>query len=234
MAIVEVQRVVYRYEAMVMRYDVVAEAGSFVSVIGPSGAGKSTLLSLIAGFDRPESGRIILGGRDVTDLAPADRPVTTLFQEHNLFPHLTAAENVGLGIHPGLRLSAADRQRVDEAMGRVGLDDLGRRLPRELSGGERQRVALARSMARARPILLLDEPFAALGPAQRREMVGLVDRLRRDRGMTVVMVSHQLDEVRNVADRALFVQDGTIIADDSIESLIARPPVPAINDYFGV
>ena len=234
MAIVEVQRVVYRYEAMVMRYDVIVEAGSFVAVIGPSGAGKSTLLSLIAGFDRPERGRIILGGRDVTDLAPADRPVTTLFQEHNLFPHLTAAENVGLGIHPGLRLSAADRQRVDEAMGRVGLDDLGRRLPRELSGGERQRVALARSMARARPILLLDEPFAALGPAQRREMVGLVDRLRHDRGMTVVMVSHQLDEVRNVADRALFVQDGTIIADDSIESLIARPPVPAINDYFGV
>ena len=234
MAIVELQAIVYRYEAMVMRYDVVVDAGSFVAVIGPSGAGKSTLLSLIAGFDRPERGRVVLDGQDVTDLAPADRPVTTLFQEHNLFPHLTAAQNVGLGIHPGLRLSAADRHRVDEAMGRVGLDGMGRRLPRELSGGERQRVALARSMARARPILLLDEPFAALGPAQRREMVGLVDRLRRDRGMTVIMVSHQLDEVRAVAERALFVQDGTIIADDSIESLIARPPVAAITDYFGV
>ena len=234
MAIVELQAIVYRYEAMVMHYDVVVGAGSFVAVIGPSGAGKSTLLSLIAGFDRPERGRVVLDGQDVTDLAPADRPVTTLFQEHNLFPHLTAAQNVGLGIHPGLRLSAADRHRVDEAMGRVGLDGMGRRLPRELSGGERQRVALARSMARARPILLLDEPFAALGPAQRREMVGLVDRLRRDRGMTVIMVSHQLDEVRAVAERALFVQDGTIIADDSIESLIARPPVAAITDYFGV
>ena len=234
MAIVELQAIVYRYEAMVMHYDVVVDAGSFVAVIGPSGAGKSTLLSLIAGFDRPERGRVVLDGQDVTDLAPADRPVTTLFQEHNLFPHLTAAQNVGLGIHPGLRLSAADRHRVDEAMGRVGLDGMGRRLPRELSGGERQRVALARSMARARPILLLDEPFAALGPAQRREMVGLVDRLRRDRGMTVIMVSHQLDEVRAVAERALFVQDGTIIADDSIESLIARPPVAAITDYFGV
>ena len=234
MAIVELQAIVYRYEAMVMHYDVVVDAGSFVAVIGPSGAGKSTLLSLIAGFDRPERGRVVLDGQDVTDLAPADRPVTTLFQEHNLFPHLTAAQNVGLGIHPGLRLSAADRHRVDEAMGRIGLDGMGRRLPRELSGGERQRVALARSMARARPILLLDEPFAALGPAQRREMVGLVDRLRRDRGMTVIMVSHQLDEVRAVAERALFVQDGTIIADDSIESLIARPPVAAITDYFGV
>ena len=234
MAIVELQGIVYRYEAVIMRYDVVVDAGSFVAVIGPSGAGKSTLLSLVAGFDRPERGRVVLDGQDVTDLAPADRPVTTLFQEHNLFPHLTAAQNVGLGIHPGLRLSAADRHRVDEAIGRVGLDGMGRRLPRELSGGERQRVALARSMARARPILLLDEPFAALGPAQRREMVGLVDRLRRDRGMTVIMVSHQLDEVRAVAERALFVQDGTIIADDSIESLIARPPVAAITDYFGV
>ena len=234
MAIVELQAIVYRYEAMVIHYDVVVDAGSFVAVIGPSGAGKSTLLSLIAGFDRPERGRVVLDGQDVTDRAPADRPVTTLFQEHNLFPHLTAAQNVGLGIHPGLRLSAADRHRVDEAMGRVGLDGMGRRLPRELSGGERQRVALARSMARARPILLLDEPFAALGPAQRREMVGLVDRLRRDRGMTVIMVSHQLDEVRAVAERALFVQDGTIIADDSIESLIARPPVAAITDSFGV
>ena len=234
MAIVELQGVVYRYDPLVMRYDIVVEAGSFVAVIGPSGAGKSTLLGLIAGFDRPERGRIVLDGRDVTDWAPADRPVTTLFQEHNLFPHLTAAENVGLGIHPGLRLSAADRQNTDEALSRVGLDGMGRRLPRELSGGERQRVALARSMARARPILLLDEPFAALGPAQRREMVGLVDRLRRDRGMTVIMVSHQLEEVRDVAERALFVQDGTIIADDSIESLIARPPASAVTDYFGV
>jgi thiamine transport system ATP-binding protein len=228
---IELDGVVYRYDPMVMRFDIAVEAGAFVAMIGPSGAGKSTLINLIAGFEAPESGRIRLDGRDRTEARPADRPVTTLFQDHNLFAHLNAGDNVGLGLHPGLRLSRADRARVAEALAEVGLAGLENRRPAALSGGERQRVALARSIVRERPILLLDEPFAALDPALRREMTALVDRLRRERGLTVVMVSHQLDEVMDVASRALFLHDGRIVADGPLRAMIEAPPTPEVARY---
>lgn len=228
---IELAGVTFRYEEMVMRFDLSVEAGSFVAVIGPSGAGKSTLINLIAGFDHAEAGTIRLDGRDMTKARPADRPVTTLFQDHNLFAHLTAAQNVGLGLHPGLRLTDGDRKRVDQALAEVGLDGLGARMPAALSGGERQRVALARSIVRDRPILLLDEPFAALDPALRREMTALVDRLRRERGLTVVMVSHQLDEVRHIGPRAVFVHDGRIVADGPLRAMIEAPPTPEVARY---
>lgn len=231
MAIIELSDVSFRYEAMRMRFDLAVDAGAFVAVIGPSGAGKTTLLNLTAGFDRAEGGRIRLDGRDLTDARPADRPVTTLFQDHNLFHHLTAADNVGLGLHPGLRLSREQRARAADALAEVGLAGKEKRLPGELSGGERQRVALARSIVSDRPILLLDEPFAALDPALRREMTALVDRLRRDRGLTVVMVSHQIEEVLDIASRALFVDDGRIVADGPFREMIAAPPTPEVARY---
>lgn len=215
-------------------FDLTVPAGSFLVALGPSGAGKTTLLNLIAGFDRPDSGTIRLDGRDATRSAPADRPVTTLFQDHNLFAHLTVAANVGLGRHPGLKLSAADRQAVSRALEEVGLTGFGDRLPEALSGGERQRVALARSLVRQKPILLLDEPFAALGPAQRARMAGLVDRLRRDHGLTAVLVTHQLDEVADTGHPAIFVEDGRIAASGTVTGFLAAPPIPAIADYLGL
>ena len=230
MSLLEVEAVVFRYEAMTMRFTLAAERGEFLAIVGPSGAGKSTLLSLIAGFDRPLSGRIRVAGRDITGDPPAARPVTMLFQDHNLFAHLDAASNVGLGINPGLRLGAADRTRVAEALARVGLAGKERRLPSQLSGGERQRVALARSLVRQRPVLLLDEPFAALGPALRREMLELVDRMRRERDLTVLMVTHQPDDARLAADRTAWVEEGTV-------RRIAPTPVlfadPALRAYLG-
>jgi thiamine transport system ATP-binding protein len=231
---IEVDHIVYRYGADEMRFDLAVPAGSFFVLFGPSGAGKTTLLNLIAGFEDPVSGAIRIGGHEMAGLAPAARPVTTLFQEHNLFPHLTVADNVGLGIHPGLRLSGRDRDAVRQALERVGLCGLEARRPGQLSGGERQRVALARSLVRDRPVLLLDEPFAALGPAQRREMMLLVDTLRRERGLTVVMVSHQLDDLPDIPDaRAAFVIDGRIAAADLASRLLEAPPLPAIADYLG-
>lgn len=231
--IIELDRVTFRYEAMTMVFDLVVEQGSLVVIFGPSGAGKTTLLNLIAGFDRPTGGTIRIAGRDVTSQPPADRPVTTLFQEHNLFAHLTVAQNVGLGIHPGLRLSRDDLGRVSQALGLVGLAGFEHRLPRQLSGGERQRVALARSIVRDRPVLLLDEPFAALGPAHRREMIGLVTDLRERRGLTVLLVTHQLEEARNLSGHALFVEGGRILADGTIRDFLTNPPFPEIADYLG-
>jgi len=223
----------YRYDDMEMAFTLHVDDGECFAVIGPSGAGKSTLLALIAGFERPTRGRVLIDGRDVTDLAPAARPVTTLFQEHNLFAHLTVADNVGLGIHPGLRLTAADRARVGEALARVGLDGKEGRLPRALSGGERQRVALARGLVSDRPLLLLDEPFAGLGPALRFEMLDLVTDLRRAAGLTVILVSHQPEDARRIADRAAFVADGRVRAVGRLPEFLDAPPLPALAAYLG-
>lgn len=231
---IDVEAVTFRYEDMVMSFDLHVAAGACYAVIGPSGAGKTTLLSLIAGFDRPLSGRVLIGGRDVTGLAPAERPVTTLFQEHNLFAHLSVAENVGLGIHPGLRLDDAGRDRVAVALAGVGLAGMDRRLPRQLSGGERQRVALARSLVRNRPVLLLDEPFAALGPALRYEMLDLVAELRAAAGLTVVLVSHQPEDARRIADRAAFLHEGHVLTEGPIPALLDSPPVPELAAYLGL
>ena len=229
----ELEDVTFRYEAMTMRFALSVAAGEFLAIIGPSGAGKSTLLSLIAGFDRPLAGHILAEGRDITGLPPAGRPVTMLFQDHNLFAHLDVFANVGLGIHPGLKLTTVDRGRIAEALARVGLAGMERRLPGQLSGGERQRAALARSLVRDRPLLLLDEPFAALGPALRREMLELVDRMRRERRMTVLMVTHQPDDARLAAGRTAWVEDGAIRRIGPTAALFADPGFSALRLYLG-
>jgi thiamine transport system ATP-binding protein len=229
----ELDAVAFRYEEMAMRFDLRVARGEVVAVIGPSGAGKSTLLALIAGFEAPDSGTIRIDGRDVAGDPPARRPVTSLFQEHNLFPHLSLVDNVGLGIDPGLKLDASARAKVAEALAHVGLAGLEARLPGQLSGGERQRAALARSLVRNRPLLLLDEPFAALGPAQRREMLDLVNALARDRGFTVLFVSHQPDDARHAAGRTVFVEDGRILCDGPTATLFAPPLPPALAAYLG-
>ena len=192
------------------RYDLTVPRGALCAVVGPSGGGKTTLLHAIASFVRPASGSLTFDGRDLLPLGPAERPLTLVFQEHNLFPHLTAADNVGLGIHPGLRLTAADRARVDAGLARVGLEGLGPRRPNQLSGGQRQRVALARALVRDRPLLLLDEPFSALDQDLRREMIALVDDVRRERGLTVVMSIHTPEDAAAVADMIVEVRDGRV------------------------
>ena len=225
--------VIFRYEDMIMSFDLAVAAGEFVAVIGPSGAGKTTLLALIAGFERADAGRILISGADVTLLPPSARPVTTLFQEHNLFAHLDLAANVGLGVDPRLRLGEDDRARVSAALARVGLAGFERRLPGQLSGGERQRAALARSLVRDRPVLLLDEPFAALGPALRRDMLDLVRDIRRERRLTVLMVSHQPEDARYAADRTAFVHAGRILKLAPTADLFAAHDIAELDAYLG-
>jgi thiamine transport system ATP-binding protein len=233
MAGVDLDDVTFQYEDMRMRFDLHVEDGECLAVIGPSGAGKSTLLALIAGFERADSGRIRIDGEDVTRQHPSVRPVTMLFQDHNLFSHLDAAANVGLGIHPGLRLTTADRERVEAALTQVGLAGLAQRLPSQLSGGERQRVALARSLVRDRPVLLLDEPFAALGPALRREMLDLVRALQADRKLTVLLVSHQPEDALYAATRTAFVYDGQVLQVGATRDLLDGAAGVELRAYLG-
>ncbi|RME18021.1 MAG: ATP-binding cassette domain-containing protein [Alphaproteobacteria bacterium] len=206
--------------------------GARVGILGPSGAGKSTLLSAIAGYLDPCEGRILWKGQDLAGLAPAERPVSMIFQDNNLFPHLTAAENVGLGLRPDLRLSRDQKAAVEGALERVGLAGLGGRKPGQLSGGQAARVTLARTLLRRKPLILLDEPFGALGPALRREMLSLVDELAEDTGATLLMVSHEPNDARAIAREVVLVADGLAHPPAPTEAIFANPPA-ALKDYLG-
>lgn len=212
--------------------DLEVPARARVAVIGPSGAGKSTLLAAIAGFLKPEAGRILWEGRDITPLPPGDRPLSILFQDNNLFPHLTARQNAALGIRPSLRLSAEEWARVDAALARVGLAGLGDRRPAALSGGQQGRVALARMLLRRRPLMLLDEPFAALGPALKADMLDLVAEIAEAEGMTALLVSHAPEDARRFAPLTVLVAGGRAAPPAPTAALLADPP-PALAAYLG-
>lgn len=207
-------------------------AGERVALMGPSGSGKSTALDVVAGFAAPTSGRVLFSGKDMTADAPAARPVSMLFQQDNLFGHLDAFANVGLGRSPGLRLTPADRIDVGAAFARVGLAGKESRLPAQLSGGERQRVAIARALLRDKPVLLLDEPFSSLGPALAAEMLGLVAEIASARAMTVVLVTHDPEEALGFADRVLFLEDGRIAADGPARLLLVDAPPEPVRRYL--
>ncbi|MEI2266283.1 thiamine ABC transporter ATP-binding protein ThiQ [Erwinia sp. CGal63] len=208
------------YQHLPMRFTLSMQAGERLAILGPSGAGKSTLLSLIAGFLLADSGELQLNGADHLLTPPAKRPVSMLFQENNLFPHLTVAQNIGLGLHPGLRLDADQRQRLQRIAERVGLEAYLARLPGELSGGQRQRAALARCLVRQQPILLLDEPFSALDPALRKEMLALTDEVCRERNITLLMVSHSIEDAARITPRSALVVDGRICWDGGTSALL--------------
>ena len=214
-------------------YTLKVPAGALCGLIGPSGGGKTTFLHAIAGFETPSGGVLRFAGRDLIGLPPAERPLSILFQDHNLFPNLTAAQNVGLGLDPRLRLRPDDRRAVEEALRRVGLEGLGQRRPVELSGGQRQRVALARALVRKRPLMLLDEPFGGLDPGLRQEMVALVDQLRRDRGLTVLISLHTPQDIGGTADLMAFIADGRVAAVDRPAVLLAPGRNAAVDRYLG-
>lgn len=230
---VRLDRVVFSYADTMVRFDVTFEPAKVTAIMGPSGAGKSTLLNLVAGFEQPREGRILIGSKDVTGSEPSSRPVSMVFQENNLFAHLDVAKNVGLGRSPALRLTAADHRDVDDALARVGLGGMANRLPRELSGGERQRVALARVLVRDRPVLLLDEPFASLGPALRDDMLELLMSVQAERGMTVLFVTHQPEDARKVAENMVFVEAGTISANGKTTDFFGDSGPEAFRRYIG-
>lgn len=228
----ELDNVLIRQGDFTLGADLVIAAGDIVAVMGPSGAGKSTLLNAIAGFIDPEAGEMRWQGARFDTVPPAQRPVTMLFQDGNLFPHMSAGQNVGLALSHRARLTAAEREKVHAALARVGLDGMDDRKPAALSGGQQSRVALARALLMDRPVLLLDEPFAALGPALKREMLDLVAELAREAGTTVLMVSHDPGDARHIADAIVVVDEGRAHPPGDTATLLDDPP-RALRDYLG-
>jgi thiamine transport system ATP-binding protein len=231
-AVLQLDHLTLRQDDFQLTADWRAEVGQRIAVMGPSGAGKSTLLAAIAGFLAPTDGRVLWQGRDLAAVPPGARPVTILFQDQNLFPHLTVAQNLGLGLRPDLRLTAADHRNVEAALERTGLSGLGPRRPAQLSGGQASRAALARALLRARPILMLDEPFAALGPALRGDMLTLVRDVAGETGALVLMVTHDPDDAVALDGLTVFVADGVAHPPVATRDLFAAPPA-ALRAYLG-
>ncbi|MFD1806486.1 thiamine ABC transporter ATP-binding protein [Pasteurella oralis] len=207
---IKLHQVQFCYKTARFELDLHIPAQQKVAVIGASGAGKSTLLNLIAGFEFVERGEVWLNGENHTKTQPHQRPVSILFQENNLFTHLTVAENIALGLKPSLKLNQIEQQKVHDVAAAVGLEKYLGQLPQNLSGGQRQRVALARCLLRDKPILLLDEPFSALDPNLRVEMLELIDQLCIEKQLTLIVVTHQPNELLEKIDRIIQVEHGRI------------------------
>ncbi len=223
----------YGHGTFALDISLAAKSGELIAVLGPSGAGKSTLLNILAGFETMQKGHIIVDGRDVSLQPPSRRPVSMVFQDNNVFPHLTLWQNVALGLAPNLELNNTQRLKVDAALARVGLGALASRKPGNVSGGERQRVALARVLVRPTKVLLLDEPFAALDPGLRQNMLALVKEITRERALATLLVSHQPTEIRDAADAIVFIADGQVYPAETPDAFFASPGHAAVAAYLG-
>jgi iron(III) transport system ATP-binding protein len=212
------------------------ERGSILALLGPSGCGKTTTLRLIAGFENPDAGTIEIAGRVVAEgrragLPPEERGVGLVFQDYALFPHLTVEDNVGFGLHrQGKR---ARRDRVGEALELVGLTEFGPRYPHELSGGQQQRVAVARALAPAPALLLLDEPFSNLDADLRAQMRDEVEKILRSTGTTAVFVTHDQEEAFTIADAVGVLNHGRLEQLGSPEAIYHRPATPFVAEFVG-
>ncbi|PQJ83428.1 thiamine ABC transporter ATP-binding protein [Aliivibrio sifiae] len=222
----------YRYYSELFEFDLTVNEGDVVAILGPSGAGKSTLLSLLAGFIDPESGNISIEQQSLLSLAPHQRPLSMLFQEHNLFAHLSIADNIGLGIKPNLRLSDKEKEQVTRAAQQVGVGELLHRLPEQLSGGQKQRVALARCLVQKKPVLLLDEPFSALDPMLREEMIALIRELIKSQKLTVLMVTHSIQDAKALASHYAFVCSHKVLSYGLISELMTQVTPPELSRYL--
>ena len=208
--------------------------GEFFTLLGPSGSGKTTTLRLIAGFERPDEGRVELAGRDVSNLPPYARDVNTVFQDYALFPHMTVQENVEYGLRVKRVAKEDRRQRAASALELVRLGAFGARKPSQLSGGQRQRVALARAIVNRPRALLLDEPLGALDLKLRKEMQLFLKALQHDVGITFIHVTHDQEEAMTMADRIAVMNKGRIEQLGSPDELYERPETPFVAGFLGV
>jgi putative spermidine/putrescine transport system ATP-binding protein len=217
--------------------DLEIEAGEFFTLLGPSGSGKTTTLRLIAGFERPDSGRIELSGVDVTNRAPYERDVNTVFQDYALFPHMSVAENIAYGLRVKGVGRAERKRRVEEILQVVRLPNVAERKPVQLSGGQRQRIALARALVNAPKVLLLDEPLGALDLKLRQEMQIELKRIQRDVsdvGITFVYVTHDQEEALTMSDRLAVFNEGRIEQLGTPEEVYEHPATEFVAGFVGI
>ena len=214
--------------------DLEVREGEFFTLLGPSGSGKTTLLRLIAGFEHTESGRIELGGRDVTSLPPYARQTNTVFQDYALFPHMSVGENIGYGLRVKGVPRGERQERVDRALRMVRLDGLERRRPNQLSGGQRQRVALARAVINEPEVLLLDEPLGALDLKLRQEMQIELKRIQQEVGITFVYVTHDQEEALTMSDRMAVMAGGRIQQIGPPVEVYERPATEFVAGFIGI
>ena len=208
--------------------------GEFLTLLGPSGCGKTTLLRLLAGFETPEAGAVLISGRDVTALPPHRRPVNTVFQHYALFPHRTVAGNVAFGLEMARRAGPEIQSRVARALEMVRLGDLAHRRIDQLSGGQKQRVALARAVVLDPEVLLLDEPLAALDLKLRKEMQVEVKNLQERLGTTFVFVTHDQDEALVMSDRVAVMNGGRLEQVGTPDDVYERPRTRFVADFMAV
>lgn len=209
--------------------DLVIPAGSFFALLGPSGCGKTTTLRLVAGLEDPTAGRILIGGKDVTQTKPFQRPVNTVFQSYALFPHMTVLENVAFGPRSvGVRAAAA-RREAGQWLERFAISELAARRPGQLSGGQAQQVALARALAASPELLLLDEPLAALDVEVRAEVRAELAHHLSDWGGLAIVVTHSFDDVAGLAADVVVVEQGRATQSGTVRDLVRQPATPYIS-----
>jgi putative spermidine/putrescine transport system ATP-binding protein len=213
--------------------DLALETGEFVSLLGPSGCGKTTALRLVAGFDRPDSGRIVLDGKDITSMPPNKRDMGMVFQAYSLFPNMNAEQNVEYGLRIRRMAKADRRKRVGELLELVGLADAGKRYPHQLSGGMQQRVALARSLAIEPKVLLLDEPLSALDAKVRVQLREEIRRIQLELGITTLYVTHDQEEALSISDRVAVMWGGKIEQIGSPAEMYGNPATPFVAEFIG-
>jgi len=213
--------------------DIEVGAGEFFSLLGPSGCGKTTTLRLVAGFEQPTAGRILVGDDDVTSMRPAKRPLNMVFQDYALFPHLTVGDNIAFGLKIKRLGRNETTERVAEVLGTMRLEGLADRRPAQLSGGQRQRVALARALAPAPELVLLDEPWSNVDPFLRESLRGEVTDIMRPLGVTVLLVTHDREEAFSLADRVALMRDGTVVQEGTAEQLYFAPASRWAAEFVG-
>jgi ABC-type Fe3+/spermidine/putrescine transport system ATPase subunit len=234
--IVRIEGITKRFGAVtaVDRVDLVVERGELFALLGGSGCGKTTLLRLLAGFETPDAGRILIDGQDMTGVPPHRRPVNMMFQSYALFPHMDVAENVGYGLRREGIPKPEIATRVAEALQQVRLSDYATRRPAQLSGGQRQRVALARALIKRPKLLLLDEPLAALDRKLREGTRFELVRLQEQLGLTFIMVTHDQEEAMSMASRLAVMDLGRIVQVGTPHEVYERPHSRFVADFIGI
>lgn len=229
-----VRKVFAEHEAL-RSFNLEVHAGEFLSLLGPSGCGKTTLLRMIAGFEEPTEGQILLDGKDLTALPAHRRPVNTVFQSYALFPHMSVADNVAYGLKRGkVKLHRSEiTRRVSEALEMVRMDTHARRRPQELSGGQQQRVALARALVNRPRVLLLDEPMSALDRKLREDMQLELIRLHTDLGLTFIFVTHDQEEALAMSNRIVVLDNGVVQQVGESEEIYSRPANTFVAGFIG-